>query len=161
MWSDRFQGCGHRLRLRLIKTSARLGPELDPRRRILDELEARAEIVFALLFGSRAGGRPRPDSDWDVALFLHDSLDETARFRILRELSASLVPAVAVDLVVLNDAPPMLGHRALCGERLVVRDLATYVRYFVRTLRMSHDDAYFRRIHLDARLRRLAGLPTR
>ncbi|MCP4661106.1 MAG: nucleotidyltransferase domain-containing protein, partial [bacterium] len=32
-------------------------------------LEARDEILFAYLFGSRAGGRPRPDSDWDVAIF--------------------------------------------------------------------------------------------
>jgi uncharacterized protein len=128
---------------------------MNPRTRIVNALEARPEIVFALLFGSRAGGRPRPDSDWDLAIYLDDRLDPRARFSIRRELIAALEPATRVDLVVLNDAPPLLGHRALFGELLVDRDHARYVRYFVRTVGASLDEAPVRRIHADARRRRL------
>jgi len=38
-------------------------------------------VSFAILFGSRApGGRPRADSDWDVAVYLDERLGPEARF---------------------------------------------------------------------------------
>jgi predicted nucleotidyltransferase len=130
---------------------------MDARARLVEALEARSEIVFALLYGSRAGGRPRPDSDWDVAVFVDEGLDAAGRFRLRRELAAALEPALAVDIVVLNDAPPLLGHRALAGELVVDRDRARYVRYFVSTLGRSLDEAHARRIHADARRARLTA----
>ena len=131
---------------------------MDPRRRIVEALEARPEIVFAVLFGSRAGGRARPDSDWDIAVYLDERLDPRARFEVRRQLVAALEPAVRVDVVVLNDAPPLLGHQALCGELLIDRDHIRYVHYFVRTVGASLDEAPARRLHADARRRRLAEL---
>jgi predicted nucleotidyltransferase len=128
---------------------------MDPRGRIVEALEARPEIVFALLFGSRASGRVRPDSDWDIAVFLDETLDASSRFRVRRELAAALEPELTVDIVVLNDAPPLLAHRALMGQLLVDRDRTRYVRFFVRALGESQDEAYARRIHADARRERL------
>jgi uncharacterized protein len=128
---------------------------MDPRARIVEALVARPEIVFALLFGSRASGRARPDSDWDIAVFLDEALDASTRFRVRRALAAALEPELTVDIVVLNEAPPLLAHRALTGQLLVDRDRARYVRFFVRTLGESQDEAYARRIHADARRDRL------
>ena len=130
---------------------------MDPRAQLLRAVAGRTEIVFALLFGSRADGRARPDSDWDLAVYVDDTLDRAARFQLRRELAADLEPAIAVDVVVLNDAPPLLGHRALQGQLILDRDHARYVRYFVRTLAESLDLQHARRIHADARRHRLAG----
>jgi predicted nucleotidyltransferase len=128
---------------------------MEPRTRLLEAIEARPEVVFAVLFGSRADGRARPDSDWDIGVYVDDTLDATARFQLRRELATALEPALQVDVVVLNDAPPLLGHRALAGQLVVDRDHVRYVRYFVRTLAQSHDMANARRIHADARRHRL------
>lgn len=64
-------------------------------------------VSFALLFGSRAGTTARPDSDWDVAIHLDPGLDERRRFEIRRQLSGELAGAARVDVVVLNDVPPL------------------------------------------------------
>lgn len=47
------------------------------------------------LFGSRAEGRARPDSDWDVIIVTDDDLDD----RKLYELATPLREGIAVDLV--------------------------------------------------------------
>lgn len=131
---------------------------MDAEQRIRGVLEDRPEVVFATLFGSRATGRARPDSDWDLAVFVDESLDAAARFDLRRQIAAALEPAVEVDIVVLNDAPPMLGHRALSGRVLIDRDHPRYVRYFVRTVGRALDGAHARKVHADARRRRLSEL---
>ena len=112
-------------------------------------------VVFALLFGSRAGGRPRPDSDWDVAVYLRDDLTAEERFKIRLRLMADLDVLGRADIVILNEAPPLLAHRALQGQRLVVRDPAALVRFTVRATSLAEDARYWSEIHLQARLRRL------
>jgi len=119
-------------------------------------IEARREIEFALLFGSRAADAARPDSDWDVAIHCASDVSASARAALREDLVAALAPAVPVDVVVLNDAPPLLAHRALEGRTLLVRDRRSYVRFFVRTLAMAGDEAYYRDLHARARARRLA-----
>jgi len=128
---------------------------MEERARIEQELRGWPQIRFALLYGSRAHGRPRPDSDWDVAIYLDEALNGDERLDLQRRIVAGLAPAVPIDLVVLNGAPPLLGHRALCGERLFVRDRTLYTRYFVRTVAMALDQAPMARFHAEARRRRL------
>jgi len=60
-------------------------------------LSGRKDIRLALLFGSRARGRARPDSDADVAV-LSESLDQ---FRLMADLSEAA--GVDVDVVSLED----------------------------------------------------------
>jgi predicted nucleotidyltransferase len=127
----------------------------DRLQRITAFLEGAPEVVFALLFGSRAAGTARPDSDHDVAVWLSQDLDDGQRHEWLRHAYASLTPPDDLDLVVLNEAPALLGHRALMGRILLMRDRAAYSRYFVRTLALSNDEAYWRDLHDRARRRRL------
>jgi hypothetical protein len=70
-------------------------------------------------------------------------------------LSAALGPEIGVDCVVLNDAPPLLAHRALRGRVLVKRDAREYVRFFVRTLATAQDARHYRELQRAARARRL------
>ncbi|MCG8455216.1 MAG: nucleotidyltransferase domain-containing protein [Holophagales bacterium] len=134
--------------------------------RIVRALEGVDELEFAYLFGSRAAGqgetghrnarRPRPDSDWDVAVYLDEALTPEERFEIRLRLIAELEgPTFPVDVVVLNDAPPLLAYNALGGERLLERDPVKRVRFFVRTAGLAEDQRYWRDFHLSARLRRL------
>ncbi|MBK8998780.1 MAG: nucleotidyltransferase domain-containing protein [Myxococcales bacterium] len=118
-------------------------------------LDALPEVLFALLFGSRAGGTPRPDSDWDVAVFVSPALSPAQRFRLRARLSGELGDLGQVDVVVLNDAPPLLAHRALQGRVLSVSDRSAYVRFFVSTISASEDERYYRAIHERALRERL------
>lgn len=130
---------------------------MDTESRIRETLLRSDNVRFALLFGSRApGGRPRPDSDWDVAAYLDERLSAADRFAEQLRLSSELSDLGRVDLVVLNDAPPLLAHRVLLhGQRLIVRDQAAFVRFFVRTLAAAGDEAHWRQVHEQARRRRL------
>ena len=87
------------------------------------ELEARPEIILALLHGSFAkGGAYR---DIDVAVWLGPGrLSPDARFRYALDLSVQLHLQIGepIDVRVLNDAPLAFRYHALRGRPLVVRD---------------------------------------
>jgi predicted nucleotidyltransferase len=128
-----------------------------PEQAIVAALTAEPSVRFALLFGSRATTSARADSDWDVGVFLDPDLDAAARWRVRTSLIAGLAPAVQTDVVVLNDAPPLLAHRALQGRRLLERDPVAYSRFFVKTLAEAGDQRYWNELHARERARRLAG----
>jgi uncharacterized protein len=74
------------------------------------------EVQAALLFGSRAIGRARTDSDIDVAVLLDRTRtpdDPSARTRRLLGALALELAADRIDLVVLNEAPPALAFQIL------------------------------------------------
>ena len=101
--------------------------------RIAAVLSARPEILEAYLFGSHARGAGQAHSDVDVAVFIDDESLEPGPFGYESELTTALISGLgtnAVDVVVLNHAPPLLYHRVLRdGVRLFARDLrATTVR---------------------------------
>jgi len=131
---------------------------MDARERtIRDALVAEADVRFALIFGSRARATARADSDWDLAVFLDPCLDPAARWQLRTRLTAALAPAIAADVVVLNDAPPLLARRALQGRILLARDPVAYSRFFVRALAAAGDEQYWNELHARERERRLAG----
>lgn len=122
--------------------------------RIRSALEERPDVLFAYLFGSRAGGRAHARSDLDVAVYLDPAAGgEDAGRRSWTggpwaEIHADLVRAASaddaprdrggapegVDLVLLNDAPPLLSDRvARTGELLLSRDEPARIRWLVRT----------------------------
>ena len=101
--------------------------------RITEVLSARQEILEAYLFGSRARGAGQAHSDVDVAVFIDEKTVEPGLFGYRSDLTAALMSGLhtnSVDVVVLNNAPPLLYHRVLRdGVRLLSRDLrATTVR---------------------------------
>lgn len=123
-------------------------------------LEARPEVLFAYLFGSRAAGRPHAASDVDVAVYLRptDGGAQSDEEGVARrdgpaawpEIHGDLVDALAprvpgvglrqgghapegVDLVVLNDAPPLLADRVVReGELVLSRSERARIRWTVR-----------------------------
>jgi uncharacterized protein len=73
-------------------------------------------VVAAFVFGSLATGRVTPLSDVDVGVWLDPGLSSkqrlAAQLRLMAE-AAAVLGTDEVDLVVLNDAPPLLQHRAM------------------------------------------------
>jgi len=120
-------------------------------------LEAVPEVLFALVFGSRARGAARPDSDLDVAVFLDPAMGADERFRLRLKLAAALEDLAPPDVVVLNDAPPLLAHRALQGRRLFVRDPSAWVHFFVKSMREAEDERYWAHLGAEARRQRIEG----
>jgi len=93
-------------------------------------LEARPEVLEGYVFGSRARGTATPESDIDIAVRIDRVLAPAGPYGYTAGLSAALGSALErrdVDVVVLNDAPPLLYHRVI----------ATGVRVFSRDLRAS------------------------
>lgn len=85
-------------------------------------------VVSVYLFGSHAAGRAHRESDVDVGVLLSWSAYPSARarfdarLRLIADLGAAL-HRIDVDLVVLNDAPPLLGrHVVTTGRRLLCAD---------------------------------------
>ena len=95
--------------------------------RLTRALEPRREILEAYLFGSQARGDAHGRSDVDVAVYIDKSLADEGHWGYRAELTTVLMDALGtndVDVVVLNEAPPLLYHRVLRdGVRLVTRDL--------------------------------------
>ena len=79
-------------------------------------------VVCAYLFGSQAKGEVGPLSDIDIAIYLGRTVAPEERFdlrlKVLGELT-DFFKTDAVDLVVLNDAPPLLAHRIVKDGRLL------------------------------------------
>lgn len=95
--------------------------------RLLPVLQARPEIREAYLFGSRARGESTPVSDVDIAVYVDREGASDRRLEYAAELAAALMTATQekdVEVVVLNDAPPLLYHRVLRdGIRVLARSL--------------------------------------
>ncbi len=101
-------------------------------------------IKLAVLFGSRAKGEPRPDSDWDLAiLFKKDFYDNNKnnlaglRKNLLKELCL-LLETSQVDLVILNRVSPFLRYQvAKSGIPLFEETKNDFAREFPPGLRPS------------------------
>lgn len=89
-----------------------------------------APVVAAYLFGSHSEGRAHRESDVDVAVLLdrERAASDRDRFEFRVRLTSALIAELrtnAVDVVVLNDAPPGLASRIVTrGRRVFCSDPA-------------------------------------
>ena len=115
-------------------------------------LAACPEVNAGYLFGSVVSGRARPDSDVDVALLLSDDVLHAEFFPYrLRRMSdlMGILRRDDVDLVILNEAPPLLAHRVLKNGKLIFERSATArVAFQVRALNRYFDTQPMRNLYL-------------
>ncbi|HEX5717052.1 MAG TPA: nucleotidyltransferase domain-containing protein [Thermoanaerobaculia bacterium] len=127
-----------------------------------DEIVHLAESVpgvsALLVFGSRASGSPRPDSDLDVGV-LPNSDDPQARRRLQSQLAvalADLAPQGRVDVILMDEVSDLLRQRILeTGRVLICRDPAAFQDLRVRTMREHGDREWVRRMMRSAQRQRL------
>lgn len=96
------------------------------------------DVIAAMLIGSQARGNPGALSDIDVGVWHALGLDAGSRLRLRLALSQQAAKAVGsdeVDVVLLNDASPLMRHRAIRdGHLLVQRDPKERIRLQARAL---------------------------
>jgi len=103
------------------------------------QLEARPEIILAVLHGSFVAGGPYRDID--VAVWVTPAhRPSTGWHRYATDLAAELTVGLSapIDVQVLNEAPLAFRYHALGGRRLVTRD-----EQFFHDLRERTWDDYF------------------
>jgi predicted nucleotidyltransferase len=111
------------------------------------------DIQAAYVFGSVVSGKTRRDSDVDVAVLLSDRVSASKRFEYRLQLISDIGAALQrsdVDLVILNDASPLLAHRVLSlGKLIFERSPSARIRFQVMTANRYADlvPAYETYIH--------------
>jgi predicted nucleotidyltransferase len=104
------------------------------------------DIRVAYVFGSRIKGRPRADSDLDLAVAFPRTMDEWSRELLRREVIDRLVDELGMlgesaDVVELDRASSGVAFAALRdGVRVVERDREERVALESRIMRVYWDD---------------------
>jgi predicted nucleotidyltransferase len=119
------------------------------------------DVLASWIFGSRARGDARPDSDLDVAILpaRPPRSGETPLQRQLRWMDAigqRLGAGPRVDVTELSLAGPIVAHRVLReGQLLVDRDPARRSRWVEECIHCYMEAQEIREASMDARARRL------
>lgn len=133
--------------------------------RIREAVEDLSGLSILAVFGSRAQGRHRPDSDLDVAILPSREVDAEGRRRLQARVAAKLDHLAArgrVDIVFFDEAPELLRHRVFkTGRAVLCRDPDAWKELRVRTMREHGDREDYRRLMRRAQHRRLTeGRPS-
>lgn len=101
------------------------------------------QILFAYLFGSQAKGIIGKLSDIDIAFYFDEKLNSGRRFdrklRLIAELS-EIFKTNNIDIVLLNDVYPLLGHRIIRdGKVLFSFDERKRKDFEVKTMSLYFD----------------------
>ncbi len=132
--------------------SPRMDASGEPLNRLKDLLAATDGLDFAVLVGSRADNRARPDSDWDIALQWQTAApwmqtvgeQETLRRRIAETLNVTLDRIDLIDLPRANLA--MRANAAENGRVLKGEDTLEWAHFLTRTWR-ELEDFYWEQSH--------------
>ncbi len=105
----------------------------------------RDDVTLAYAFGSAVRGEQRASSDIDIGVLFERVPDARELDRLATALEK--VGRRAVDLVVLDTAPPLLAHEVIAtGRLLVARDEGRRVRFEARVAARYLDSAHLRRV---------------
>lgn len=118
------------------------------------------EIELAILYGSRAKGNHKNDSDLDLAFLLNKNFFEKIkivefRLNLINYFSEAI--GLEADVIILNSAKPLLKFQVLkYGELIYVNDNFSYPSYFSKCLKEFFDFKYFREYHYQKMRERLS-----
>lgn len=107
---------------------------------IAARLEAKPNVVLAVIFGSAKEGVVLPGADVDIGVLLSPQPTPLEFYAFYQETAAQLSEIAELDLVDLGRAGSVLAFEALCGRRLVVRDDEAVATFASQTARQYEDD---------------------
>jgi predicted nucleotidyltransferase len=111
-------------------------------------LEDTPGLELAFLFGSRASGKARPDSDLDLAVLLDRPLPADLKLRLTESVADAF--GCAVDVIDLFGVPEPITGEVLKGQRLIGTD-ESHARLMTRHLTNVADFLPLRQRLLDER----------
>ena len=94
----------------------------------LKEVLVQHGVVLAYVFGSQAESRARPSSDVEIAVLLPADIPPSKFFNVRLSLTNALMDLLHqndIEVVVLNEATPLLAYQVLQNGKLVYEDSQT------------------------------------
>ncbi len=79
----------------------------------------RPEIIAAYLFGSRAEGVARPDSDVDIAVLADSPPKDSLRYRLAVMEDTRKIVRLNTEIVILNEAPMLMRFQVIQKGRVI------------------------------------------
>jgi predicted nucleotidyltransferase len=118
-------------------------------------------VLLGYIFGSAASGTERGDSDLDVGVLLRDEVHRARRNDALLHLNTELVGLTHtndVDVVILNDAAPLLAFNIISEGRLFFGSNEDRVPFEVAVIQRYIDTIPIRKKMEGALKRRIRGM---
>ena len=109
--------------------------------KLLASVAEQYQLDFVILHGSYATGRPRPDSDVDIAIVRKQPLSFDDSAKLYGALAGIFGDTAAreLDLKSLYGVDPFLRNEVVRGGRLLYGDRSAYEDYKAATGRMFED----------------------
>ncbi len=111
-------------------------------KQIADRLmDAYPRVAFSYIFGSAAKDKMKDSSDVDLAVYLESVVDKPALVAGIIGDVEDILQNRSCDLVILNEADPLLAFEAISGRKLFVRQTAidNHAAFYSLTCRLSED----------------------
>ena len=93
-----------------------------------------SDIVLAYLFGSEAKGTANRESDIDIAVLLSDEIPQSEYGQRVVDLNTELIGIFqrdAIDLALLNNAPPLLAFQVVRHGVVIYDPHHRYVSFYI------------------------------
>jgi predicted nucleotidyltransferase len=122
---------------------------IDLPNKITSIAERLPNLKLLILFGSRARGEDRPDSDWDFAVLYDKNFDKLESsyldlFPLLGELFN--VNRDRIDIVELNHCSPLMKYQvARDGKVIYEKNIGDFLRFHLQAWKEYADTAKFRK----------------
>src|SRR3989344_5700479 len=96
--------------------------DMVPNMKKVEQILTEAGVILGYLFGSRATGNARADSDYDIAIYLPNKLSASERFDTRLKLSEQLTSALGAtaDVTILNDTRSVLLRYSIISEGKII-----------------------------------------
>ena len=101
-----------------------------------------SDVVLAYLFGSEAKGTTHPESDIDIAVLLSNQVPEAEYGQRVVDLNTELIGIFqrdAIDVALLNTAPPLLAFQVVRHGVVIYDPHHRYVSFYIDTFNRYED----------------------
>lgn len=119
--------------------------------KFIDDISIKYKIKFAYLFGSRARGNNKNNSDIDIALFFEEDYDSLEEVLIRGNISEDGIAFfnMPFDVISLNNAPLLLKYQ-IVKEGIILKDDYDRSTFESLVLREYFDFKYYSDIYDEA-----------
>ena len=101
-----------------------------------------SDVVLAYLFGSEAKGTTNSESDIDIAVLLSDQVLQSEYGQRVVDLNTELIGIFqrdAIDVALLNNAPPLLAFQVVRHGVVIYDSDHQYVSFYIDTFNRYAD----------------------